>query len=110
MTAKRTAESLFASGTPAMLEGCYSGDKLLYERGGMDLAKLSEEQQVEVEEDYQTCVRAMQRAAGGEVTEKKKSGRRVVNMRGSVTAARGMVKSESQIARSRARWGGSRAG
>jgi hypothetical protein len=34
--------------------------------------KLGEEQQVEVQEDYETCVRALQRAAGGEATTKKR--------------------------------------
>jgi DNA modification methylase len=52
--------------------GLYEAGKLLYERGGLDLDKLGEEQQVEVQEDYETCVRALQRAAGGEVGEKKR--------------------------------------
>jgi len=56
--------------------GLFEAGKMLYERGGLDLSKLSEEQQVEVEEDYQTCVRALQRAAGGEVTGKKKRGKK----------------------------------
>jgi DNA modification methylase len=52
--------------------GLYEAGKLLYERGGLDMDKLGEEQQVEVQEDYETCVRALQRAAGGEATTKKR--------------------------------------
>lgn len=53
----------------------YEAGKLLYERGGLELEKLPEEVQVAVEEDYQTCIRALQRAAGADV-EAKKRGRR----------------------------------
>jgi 16S rRNA G966 N2-methylase RsmD len=61
----------------AKRSGLYEAGKLLYERGGLDASKLSEEQQVEVEEDYQVCVRALQRAAGGEATAApKKRGRK----------------------------------
>jgi hypothetical protein len=61
----------------AKRSGLYEAGKLLYERGGLDASKLSEEQQVEVEEDYQVCVRALQRAAGGKApTVKKKKGRK----------------------------------
>ena len=61
----------------AKRSGLYEAGKLLYERGGLDASKLSEEQQVEVEEDYQVCVRALQRAAGGEAaTTTKKRGRK----------------------------------
>ena len=61
----------------AKRSGLYEAGKLLYERGGLDTSKLSEEQQVEVEEDYQVCVRALQRAAGGEAaTTGKKKGRK----------------------------------
>jgi hypothetical protein len=56
----------------AKRSGLFEAGKLLFERGGLDMDKLSEEQQVEVEEDYQTCVRAIQRAAGGEVATKKR--------------------------------------
>ncbi len=38
----------------------YEQGRLLFEKGGLDLDQLSEEQQVEVEEDYQTCVRRIQ--------------------------------------------------
>ena len=61
----------------AKRSGLYEAGKLLYERGGLDASKLSEEQQVGVEEDYQVCVRALQRAAGGEAaTTGKKKGRK----------------------------------
>ena len=61
----------------AKRSGLYEAGKLLYERGGLDTSKLSEEQQVEVEEDYQVCVRALQRAAGGDApTTTKKRGRK----------------------------------
>ncbi|NTU80342.1 MAG: site-specific DNA-methyltransferase [Chloroflexales bacterium] len=43
--------------------GLYELGKLLYQRGGLDLDRLSEEQQIAVEEDYQTCVRMHARAA-----------------------------------------------
>jgi DNA modification methylase len=38
----------------------YEQGRLLFEKGGLDLDQLSEEQQVEVEEDYQICVRRIQ--------------------------------------------------
>jgi len=38
----------------------YEQGRLLFEKGGLDLDQLAEEQQVEVEEDYQTCVRRIQ--------------------------------------------------
>ncbi len=38
----------------------YEQGRLLFEKGGLDLDQLGEEQQVEVEEDYQTCVRRIQ--------------------------------------------------
>jgi len=41
--------------------GLYEDGRLLYERGGLDLDQLSEEQQVAVEEDYQTCMRLIAR-------------------------------------------------
>jgi hypothetical protein len=56
--------------------GLYEIGKLLYERGSLDMDRLSEQIQVEVEEDYQVCVRALQRAAGGTVDLGKKRGRR----------------------------------
>lgn len=38
----------------------YEQGRLLFEKGGLDLDQLSEEQQVEVEEDYQICVHRIQ--------------------------------------------------
>ncbi len=38
----------------------YEQGRLLFEKGGLDLDQLSEEQQVEVDEDYQICVRRIQ--------------------------------------------------
>jgi len=60
-------ESLRAD-TPTLVEwirhcrrtGLHSQGKLLYEQGGLDLNSLTEEEQVDVEEDYQVCVRAIQ--------------------------------------------------
>ena len=43
--------------------GLYEEGKHLYEQGGLTLDGLSEEQQVEVEEDYGTCVRMLARTA-----------------------------------------------
>lgn len=40
--------------------GLHAQGKLLYEQGGLDLNALSEQDQVNVEEDYQVCVRALQ--------------------------------------------------
>ena len=56
--------------------GLYEIGKLLYERGGLDAAKLADELAVGVEEDYQTCLRALSRSAGGDGTAKPKRGRR----------------------------------
>lgn len=41
--------------------GAYDQGKLLYEKGGLQLDRLSEEEQVEVEEDYEVCVRMLAR-------------------------------------------------
>ncbi|MEJ5202825.1 MAG: DNA methyltransferase [Anaerolineales bacterium] len=41
--------------------GMYEQGKLLYERGGLKLDRLSEEVQANVEEDYQVCVRMLGR-------------------------------------------------
>ena len=45
----------------------YEQGKLLYEKGGLNLDNLPEEAMVNVEEDYQTCVRLLARgvAEGG---------------------------------------------
>ena len=37
----------------------YEQGRLLFEKGGLNLDVLAEEQKVEVEEDYQICVRRM---------------------------------------------------
>lgn len=41
--------------------GLYEQGKLLYEKGGLNLDNLSEEAMVDVEEDYQICVRMLER-------------------------------------------------
>lgn len=51
--------------------GLYEQGKLLYEVGGLNLDSLSEEMQVNVEEDYQVCVRLLARAQGESKTAKK---------------------------------------
>ena len=51
--------------------GLYEQGKLLYEMGGLNLDSLSEEMQVDVEEDYQVCVRLLARAQGESKTAKK---------------------------------------
>ena len=50
--------------------GLYEQGKLLYEKGGLNLAKLSEEVMVNVEEDYQVCTKMLTRSA--ETGSKKK--------------------------------------
>lgn len=42
--------------------GLHAQGKLLYERGG-DLSALNEQAQVDVEEDYQVCVKHLERGA-----------------------------------------------
>ncbi len=37
--------------------GLYDQGKAIYEKGGLDLAKLTDEQQIEAEDDYRICVR-----------------------------------------------------
>jgi len=44
--------------------GLYEQGKLLYEKGGLNPDNLSEEAMVNVEEDYQTCVRMLGRVPG----------------------------------------------
>lgn len=44
--------------------GMYEQGKVLYEKGGIRLDRLSETQQVAVEEDYMVCVRNLARGAG----------------------------------------------
>jgi len=50
--------------------GMYEQGKLLYERGGITFDNLTDEQQVDVEENYQACIRALNRM--GPSSEKKK--------------------------------------
>lgn len=44
--------------------GSFEQGKILYEKGGLQLDRLSEVEQVEVEEDYQVCVRMLSRETG----------------------------------------------
>ncbi|MFH1740630.1 MAG: hypothetical protein ABIH23_16600, partial [bacterium] len=53
--------------------GLYEQGKLLYERGGLNLDKLPEEIMVNVEEDYQVCVRMLERTKGTSGRSKKKA-------------------------------------
>jgi hypothetical protein len=52
--------------------GLYEQGKLLYEKGGLNPDNLSEEAMVNVEEDYQVCVRMIARGDGGESPKKRK--------------------------------------
>lgn len=53
--------------------GMYLEGKLLYELGGVNLDNLSEEDQVNLEEDYSVCVRALERIGGeGKHTKSKR--------------------------------------
>ena len=52
--------------------GLYEQGKLLYEKGGLNPDNLPEEAMVNVEEDYQVCVRMIARGAGGESPKKRK--------------------------------------
>jgi hypothetical protein len=56
--------------------GLYEQGKLLYEKGGLNLDNLTEDALVNVEEDYQVCVRMLVRAGGGSES-KPKRGRKV---------------------------------
>lgn len=49
----------------AKRSGLYREGKLLYEKGGLRLDRLSEEGQVNVDEDYQVCVRMLSRKVEG---------------------------------------------
>jgi len=53
--------------------GLYDLGKKLYEKGGLNPDKLNEELQVEVEEDYQTCIRMLSRdkVASNQKTKRK---------------------------------------
>jgi len=52
--------------------GLYEQGKLLYEKGGLNPDNLSEEAMVNVEEDYQVCVRMIARGAIDESGKKRK--------------------------------------
>ena len=52
--------------------GMYEQGKLLYEKGGLNLESLSEEEQVNVDEDYQICVKMLTRTAKPEKKRQKK--------------------------------------
>jgi DNA modification methylase len=56
--------------------GSFEQGKILYEKGGLQLDSLSEEQQVEVEEDYQVCVRVLSREAKDETGKAKRKTRK----------------------------------
>jgi DNA modification methylase len=55
--------------------GMYAEGKALYERAGLNLEQLSEEAAVGAEEDYQTCVRILTRAADATPVSSRKAGR-----------------------------------
>jgi len=56
--------------------GLYDQGKHLYERGGLILDNLPEEAMVNVEEDYQVCVRMIARTGGAGIESKPKRGRK----------------------------------
>jgi len=56
--------------------GLYEQGKLLYEKGGLNLDNLTEEAMVNVEEDYQICVRMLARTGGVGSDNKPKRGRK----------------------------------
>jgi DNA modification methylase len=51
--------------------GMYAQGKYLYEQGGLNLDKLSEEAAVNVEEDYLVCVRSLSREQAGQKQAKR---------------------------------------
>jgi len=51
--------------------GTYEQGKLLYEKGGLNLESLTEESQVNVDEDYQICGKMLARAGGSEKRTKR---------------------------------------
>jgi len=54
--------------------GSYGQGKILYEKGGLNLDALPEETMVNVEEDYQVCVRMLARASAAEPAKKARRG------------------------------------
>ena len=55
--------------------GLYGQGKLLYEKGGLNLDNLAEEAMVNVEEDYQVCVRMLARGESSKSGKEKKRSR-----------------------------------
>jgi len=53
--------------------GLYEQGKLLYEKGGLNLDNLTEEVMVNVEEDYQVCVRMLARVTDKTTSQQKKN-------------------------------------
>ncbi len=51
--------------------GMYEQGKLLYEKGGLNLESLTEESQVNADEDYQICGKMLARAGGSEKRAKR---------------------------------------
>lgn len=56
--------------------GLYEQGKLLYEKGGLNLDNLAEESMVNVEKDYQVCVRLLAREKTLKGGKKKKRSRK----------------------------------
>jgi len=56
--------------------GLYEQGKLLYEKGGLNLDNLAEETMVNVEEDYQVCVRMLARGESSKSGKEKKRSRK----------------------------------
>ncbi len=56
--------------------GLYEQGKAIYERGGLNLTNLSDEQQIEAEDDYRICDRR-----GGEVEAKPKKRHRKMKLK-----------------------------
>ena len=56
--------------------GQYAWGRVLFERGGLEMDHLSEEAAVNVEEDYQVCVRTLNRSAGQDGVRVKGKGLR----------------------------------
>jgi hypothetical protein len=52
--------------------GLYAQGKMLYERGGLSLDQLTEEDQVNVQEDYEVCVRYLSRADAERIVQSSK--------------------------------------
>jgi len=59
--------------------GLYEQGKLIYEKGGLNLDNLPEEVMVNIEEDYQVCVRMLERASTSSVKKKARRGKKKMN-------------------------------